>query len=67
MHLIFLGHLNIDNGANIDSYAANYERFNKNHNSSMNITVTNDYTGDSMLKGCNKVIDMIIANYLSHN
>ena len=25
----------------------------------MNITVTNDYTGDSMLKGCDEVIDMI--------
>lgn len=25
----------------------------------MNITVTNDYTGDSILKGCDEVIDMI--------
>ena len=25
----------------------------------MNITVTNDYTGDSMLRSCDEVIDMI--------
>ena len=25
----------------------------------MDLTVTNDYTGDSMLKGCDEVIDMI--------
>lgn len=36
-----------------------FEIYHKNHNNGMDITVTNDYTRDSMLKGCDEVIDMI--------
>ena len=46
-------------GENIDSYTADYQNFHETHNSGMDITITNDYTRDSMLKGCDEVIDMI--------
>ena len=54
-----LQHSKYRQSEDIDSYTAHYERFHNNNNSGMDITITNDYTSDSMLKGCDEVIDMI--------